>query len=155
MGLSNFHHFLMKTSLGIKWNSYLESARANKIKFLMLADEPRTHTIWPYSCIIDNICSVVSDVQSVNSDTSNGTLSTCSKWGFIFIIPQGNFACKSEKFNQQFLTKKKKAGAGELTQIPLMYKYFSCDKLIVDSFNWSVLLLSLHQHRGQNCIVYK
>lgn len=99
---SSFHNKWAKKAVPYKFKNpafvvfwsenYLESALANRMKFLILADEPRTHTIWPYSCIMDNICSVVSDVQSVNSDTSNGTLSTCSKWGLIFIIPHGNFA---------------------------------------------------------------
>lgn len=57
-----------------------------------LADDPMAHTTSPYSCMIPNISRVAAGVQSVNRDTSKGTLSICSKWGRIFSMPRGNLA---------------------------------------------------------------
>lgn len=48
-----------------------------------------------------NISHVASAEQSVNNDTSNGTLSTFSRCGRMFSIPRGNFALKLNKQQQQ------------------------------------------------------
>lgn len=47
--------------------------------FSALGDDPKTQTTSPYCCIIDIISLLASGVQSVNSETSRGTLSIHSK----------------------------------------------------------------------------
>ena len=66
-----------------------------------LAEEPMTQTTSPYSCIMCSISRVTEGVQSVNSDTNNGTLSICSRWGRILSIPRGNFAWNHHLYDWQ------------------------------------------------------
>ena len=60
------------------------------------AEDPTMHTTSPLSCMIWIICRVADGVQSVNSETSRGTLSTFSMCGRISSIPLGNLAYGDE-----------------------------------------------------------
>lgn len=60
--------------------------------FSAFAEEHTTHTTSSKSCMICNISRMTLGVQSVNSDTSNGTLSICSMCGRILSMPRGSFA---------------------------------------------------------------
>lgn len=56
-----------------------------------------THTTSPYCCMIATIFRTERAVQSVNRDTSSGTLSTCSMCGRMLSMPRGSFAWKIKK----------------------------------------------------------
>lgn len=74
------------------WNlitiDYLVSASKNIGILLKFEVLPITQTTSPYSCIILIISHVVFGVQSVNRETSNGTLSTFSRCGLMFSMPK-------------------------------------------------------------------
>lgn len=74
----------------------LQSACRKISAFALLALDPMQTTISPYVCMIPSISRVASAEQSVNSETSNGTLSTFSRCGWIFSMPRGSFACKKK-----------------------------------------------------------
>lgn len=64
--------------------------------FALLALDPMQTTISPYVCIMPSISRVASAEQSVNNETSSGTLSTFSRCGWMFSMPRGSLACQEK-----------------------------------------------------------